>query len=128
MRRFFAFLARRGHVLHDPAQSIPLPKCARLPRGVLSESQARRLVTAPSPGSRIGRRDRAILETLYGTGIRLGEAARADVSDLDLREGVLLVRSGKGKRDRVVPIQVVQQSPSTPTSPWRVPARQAPAR
>jgi integrase/recombinase XerD len=105
MRRFFAFLASRGHLLHDPAQAIPLPRRARLPRGILTESQARRLVAAPFPGSRIGKRDRAILETLYGTGIRLGEAVRADVSDLDLREGVLLVRSGKGKKDRVVPVE-----------------------
>jgi integrase/recombinase XerD len=104
VRRFFAFLASRGHVLRDPAQAIPLPRSARLPRGILTEAQARRLVAAPFPGSRIGKRDRAILETLYGTGIRLGEAARADVSDLDLREGVLLVRSGKGKKDRVVPV------------------------
>jgi len=104
VRRFFAFLANRGHVLRDPAQAIPLPRGARLPRGILNEGQARRLVAAPFPGSRIGKRDRAILETLYGTGIRLGEAVRADVSDLDLREGVLLVRSGKGKKDRVVPV------------------------
>jgi integrase/recombinase XerD len=103
-RRFFAFLARRGHLLYDPAQAIPLPRSARLPRGILTERQARRLVTAPFPGSVIGKRDRAILELLYGAGIRLGEAVRADVSDLDLREGVLLVRSGKGRRDRVVPV------------------------
>jgi integrase/recombinase XerD len=104
VRRFFAFLASRGHVLRDPAQAIPLPRSARLPRGILTETQARRLVAAPFAGGRIGKRDRAILETLYGTGIRLGEAVRADVSDLDLREGVLLVRSGKGKKDRVVPV------------------------
>jgi integrase/recombinase XerD len=105
VRRFFAFLASRGYVLHDPAQAIPLPKATRLPRGILSESQARQLVAAPSADSLIGKRDRAILELLYGTGIRLGEAARADVSDLDLREGVLLVRSGKGRKDRVVPVE-----------------------
>jgi len=103
-RRFFAFLASRGRILRDPAQAIPLPKVRRLPRGVLTESQARRLVAAPFPGSRIGKRDRAILELLYGSGIRLGEAARADVTDLDLRERLLLVRSGKGKKDRVVPV------------------------
>jgi integrase/recombinase XerD len=104
LRRFFAFLASRGHILRDPAAAIPLPRSARLPRGILTERQARRLVAAPFPGSPIGKRDRAILELLYGTGIRLGEAARADVSDLDLREGLLLVRSGKGKKDRVVPV------------------------
>jgi integrase/recombinase XerD len=103
-RRFFAFLASRGHILRDPAHAIPLPKVRRLPRGVLSERQARRLMAAPFPSSRIGKRDRAILELLYGTGIRLGEATRVDVSDLDLRERVLLVRSGKGKKDRVVPV------------------------
>ncbi len=105
MRRFFAFLVSRGYVLQDPAQGIPLPRSTRLPRGILSESQAQRLVAAPPPDSLIGKRDRAILELLYGTGIRLGEAARADVSDLDLREGVLLVRSGKGRKDRVVPVE-----------------------
>jgi site-specific recombinase XerD len=49
-------------------------------------------------------RDRAILETLYGTGVRIGEAVRTDLQDLDLGQGVLLVRNGKGKKDRVVPI------------------------
>ena len=61
-------------------------------------------MAAPFPGSSIGKRDRAILELLYGAGIRLGEAVRADVSDLDLRQGLLLVRNGKGKKDRVVPV------------------------
>jgi len=104
IRRFFAFLASRGLVLRDPAAAIKLPRSKRLPRGILTESQARRLMAVPFPGSPIGKRDRAILELLYGSGIRLGEAARADVSDLDLRRRVLLVRSGKGKKDRVVPV------------------------
>jgi integrase/recombinase XerD len=104
VRRFFAFLAKAGHLLQDPAQAIPLPRHARLPSGILTESQARRFMAAPFPGSVIGKRDRAILELLYGTGIRLSEAVRADVSDLDLREGMFLVRNGKGRKDRVVPV------------------------
>ena len=104
VRRFFAFLEARGVILQDPALAIPLPKGPRLPRGIPGQAQARRLMAAPFPGSTLGRRDRAILETLYGTGIRLGEAARADVSDLDLRERVLLVRNGKGRKDRLVPV------------------------
>lgn len=104
VRRFFFFLASRGRILRDPARGIPLPRAQHLPRGILTEPQARRLVAAPFPGSRIGKRDRAILELLYGTGARLGEAARADLSDLDLRQRVLLVRSAKGKKDRVVPV------------------------
>jgi integrase/recombinase XerD len=104
VRRFFSFLASRGVTLRDPARGVPLPRTPRLPRGILTEAQARRLVAAPFPGSPIGKRDRAILELLYGTGIRLGEAARADVTDLDLRQRILLVRSGKGKKDRIVPV------------------------
>ena len=65
----------------------PSPEVRATPARDPHRGQARRLVAAPFPGSRIGKRDRAILETLYGTGIRLGEAARADVSDLDLRGG-----------------------------------------
>jgi integrase/recombinase XerD len=104
VRGFFAYLVARGKILGNPALSLKLPKAKHLPRGVLSETQARRLMAAPLPWTRIGRRDRAILELLYGSGLRLGEAVRADVSDLDLRERVLLVRDGKGKKDRIVPV------------------------
>jgi integrase/recombinase XerD len=104
VRRFFAFLARRGVILRNPALAIPLPKARRLPRGILTEGQARRLVAVPFPGTAIGFRDRAILELLYGTGIRLGECLRADVGDLSLTANTLLVRNGKGRKDRLVPV------------------------
>jgi integrase/recombinase XerD len=104
VKRFFSFLARRHILLADPAQSIDLPKTRRLPRVVLSESQARRLMAAPFPGSAVGLRDRAVLETLYGAGIRRGECGRLDLADVDLGQGVLLVRNGKGQKDRWVPV------------------------
>jgi len=104
VRRFFAFLLSRGVILGNPALSLKLPRTPRLPRGVLNEAQARRLMAAPFPWTKVGKRDRAILELLYGSGLRIGEAVRADISDLDLRERVLLVRDGKGKKDRVVPV------------------------
>ena len=104
VRRFFAFLLARGEILTNPAPTLRLPKVRHLPRGVLSEAQARRLMAAPFPGSKVGKRDRAILELLYGSGLRIGEAVRADLSDLDLRERALLVRDGKGKKDRVAPV------------------------
>ena len=104
VRRFCAWLEVRGVVLRNPARILSLPKSTSLPRGILSITQARRLMAAPFPGSVIGQRDRAILELLYGTGLRLGEAARTDVTDLDLRSGLLLVRNGKGRKDRIVPI------------------------
>lgn len=104
VKRFFAFLVRRRVILVDPARGLPLPKCQRLPRRVLTEAQARRLMAAPFPGSPIGQRDRALLELLYGAGIRRSECVRADLMDLDLGHGVLIVRDGKGKKDRLVPV------------------------
>lgn len=104
VRRFFAFLARRGLILRNPAQAIPLGRARGIPGGILSEAKARRLMAAPFPGTVVGKRDRAILETLYGTGIRLGECLRVDVSDLDLVDRTLLVRNGKGRKDRRVPV------------------------
>lgn len=104
VRRFFAWLEARAIVLQNVARSLTLPRNTSLPRGILTTAHARRLMAAPYPHSPIGRRDRAILELLYGAGLRLGEAARSDVTDLDLRRGVLLVRNGKGRKDRIVPI------------------------
>jgi site-specific recombinase XerD len=91
-----------GTVEYALSRPITCPTKLRLvqARGV----QAERLMTAPSPYSLVGRRDRALLETLYGTGLRRGECARLDVQDVDLREGTLLVRNGKGSKDRLVPV------------------------
>jgi integrase/recombinase XerD len=103
IRGFFAFLLRRGVVLRDPAADIHLPRVRRLPRHVLSEAQARRLVRHPA-GSLVASRDRAVLELLYGSALRVGELVRCDLGDVDLAGGVLLVRNGKGRRDRFVPV------------------------
>jgi integrase/recombinase XerD len=102
--RFFAFLERRGFLLRNPAREVPLPKQERLPRRVLSQSEARRLMNAPSRWGTIGRRDRAILEVLYGCGLRRGECLRLDLGDVDLGQGLAFVRDGKGKKDRLVPL------------------------
>jgi integrase/recombinase XerD len=102
--RLFAFLDRQGAILQNPALELVRPPAPKIPRGVLSEAQTRRLCVAPSPWSPIGKRDRAILELLYGTGIRVAECARLELRDLDLAKGTLFVRLGKGKKDRVVPV------------------------
>ena len=104
VQRFFAFLERRGLLLRNPARDLPLPKEHRLPRRVLSESEARRLMNAPSRWSAIGQRDRVILELLYGCGLRRGECLRLDLADVDLGQGTAFVRDGKGKKDRLVPL------------------------
>ena len=104
LRRFFAFLLKRHHIFDDPTDGIRLPRTTQLPHLVLSESQAARLVEAPFRGSAYGTRNRAILELLYGAGLRLSECCRLDLTDLDLGQGLLLVRDGKGRKDRVVPL------------------------
>jgi site-specific recombinase XerD len=103
VRCFFAFLEKKGLVLANPARELRLRKPERLPRA-LSEDEARRLMAAPPYWGAVGPRDRAILEVLYGTGIRVSECVRLDLQDVALREGQLLVRNGKGRKDRVVPL------------------------
>ncbi|MCU0293266.1 MAG: tyrosine-type recombinase/integrase [Thermoanaerobaculaceae bacterium] len=105
VRGFFAHLERRRLILTNPAAELPLPKVQRLPGRVPSEAQARRLMAAPFPGSVLGKRDRAILELLYGTGLRSAECRRLDLADVQLCEGTLLVRDGKGRKDRLVPLR-----------------------
>ena len=104
VKGFFGFLEKERVLLRDPARGLAVPRLQRLPRAVLSEAQARRLVATPFPPSALGKRDRAILELLYGTGIRVGECERLDTTDLDLSGASLLIRDGKGKKDRVVPL------------------------
>jgi len=110
VRRFFRFLHGRRWILDDPTKDLILPRHDSLPRTVLSRSQARQLMGAPHRyhgrwwWPHVEKRDHAILELLYGTGIRMGECTRLDAADVDLLETQLLVRNGKGKKDRVVPI------------------------
>jgi integrase/recombinase XerD len=104
VRGFFGFLLREGVVLRDPTAQMPLPRPHRLPHPVLSEAQARRLMAAPHPSTWIGKRDRALLEVLYGSGLRASECRHLDLGDLDLARMTLLVRDGKGRKDRAVPL------------------------
>lgn len=103
LRRFFGFLETSGVILQSPAQELPRYRLETLPRHVISERQAQRLMNAPGHTS-LGRRDRALLELLYGTAIRLSECHRLDLQDVELARGLLLVRAGKGRKDRMVPM------------------------
>lgn len=101
---FFRWLHRGGHILHDPGAGIPLPKEERhLPR-VLSESEMKRLIESPDAGTALGLRDRALMETLYATGIRHRECWKLNLYDVHLRGRRLMVRSGKGGKDRIMPL------------------------
>jgi integrase/recombinase XerD len=105
MKNFFRFLYRRGVLIHDPAAVIELGRVEdRLPRVVLTEKEACRVVSAPRGEAPSVLRDRAILETLYATGLRVSELVHLTVYDVDTEERVLRVVMGKGRKDRNVPL------------------------
>lgn len=99
----FAALVRAGWLLGDPTIDLPRPRGAqRLPRTLSARVLSRLLGRLPDdPG---GLRDRAMLELLYGSGLRRGELVRLSVSDVDFEAGSVLVRQGKGRKDRLVPL------------------------
>lgn len=107
IRSFFRFLLKRGVVERNPAAGIRSPKTKKgLPR-FLTVDQAFRVMEAPPKEERRARplqiRDRALLETLYGTGVRVGELAAMNVGDCDFAEGSARVL-GKGGKERIVPL------------------------
>jgi integrase/recombinase XerD len=103
VRTFHLFLLREGLATTNPAEGVVRPKVARtLPRP-LTVAEMEAILSAPSAGDSAGMRDRAVLETLYGTGIRVSELVGLDVDDLDLDEGSVRVL-GKGGKERVVPV------------------------
>ncbi len=103
-RGFFRFAARRGHAAGDPSRALRPPRRGeRLPRTVAAEPLLERLDRLPCDTAR-ERRDRAVIELLYSTGLRVGELVALDRADVDLDAGLVRVRRGKGGRERVVPI------------------------
>jgi integrase/recombinase XerD len=92
-------------VLHNPASEIELPRAEqRLPRAALTAAEAELVLAQPDSTDPLGVRDRAILEVFYSTGIRRSELAQLAVTDVDADRRTLLVRQGKGKKDRMIPI------------------------
>jgi integrase/recombinase XerC len=102
LRSFFRYLVREGQLAESPAQGISSPRFRRkLPRH-LNVEEAALLVEAPDVATALGTRDRAMLELLYATGLRVAELTSLDLEDVDLRELVLRVL-GKGSIERMVP-------------------------
>jgi len=100
LRSFYAFGQREGWVRTNPAKPLRSPRRPRkLPRFLTGEEIAR-LLAAPVPAAAGGLRDRAILELMYSSGVRVGELAKLDDADLDLDNATVRVR-GKGRRERL---------------------------
>jgi len=105
LKGFFQWLARHHHLLHNPASELVLPRIEhRLPKYVLKAEEAETVLQQPDIGQAAGLRDRAILETFYSTGMRRMELANLKLYDADAERGTVVIRQGKGRKDRVIPI------------------------
>src|SRR5215472_14459219 len=105
LKAFFQWATRERHLLYNPASELLLPRLPRrLPKHILSVADIETLIQQPDVTTPSGLRDRAMLETLYSSGIRRMELVGLKLYDVDTRGGCLTVRGGKGGRDRVVPL------------------------
>jgi integrase/recombinase XerD len=105
VKAFFQWLARENMILSNPASEMELPRVhRRLPQHILTAEEVERVLAQTALHGELGIRDRAILETFYSTGIRRSELAHLRLYDVDTRNGTLMVRQGKGQKDRMVPL------------------------
>ena len=105
IRHWFSWLVKRGHLLYSPAADLELPRMEkRLPKAILSASEAEAVLAVPDVGNSVGLRDRAILEVFYSTGMRRLELINLTVHNIDAERGTVMIRQGKGKKDRMIPI------------------------
>ena len=102
LRTFFQFLLREGVVESNPAKRVATPRQEKKLPNHLSVEEAVRFIETPDTTTDLGKRDRAILEMLYGTGMRVSELTKLNVGDFDLRNLMVRVR-GKRRKERVVP-------------------------
>ncbi len=107
VRQFFQWLTRQHHLLFNPASELELPRLEKhLPRHILTVAEIEQILNAIdlNEPSGLGIRDRAMLETLYSTGMRRGELVALRIDDVSIPRGTILIRLGKGMKDRVVPV------------------------
>jgi integrase/recombinase XerD len=103
LRRFYRYQLRQGKIQIDPTLQIEMPKLPRALPKSLSEADVDALLNAPNVDESLGLRDRAMLETLYATGLRVSELVALPLQGLSLEMGVVRVM-GKGSKERLVPL------------------------
>ena len=103
LRQFFRHLRSERHIPLDPSEDLALPRIGRPLPEVLSTEEVSRLLDTPDPSTARGLRDRAMLETLYSTGLRVSELVALKLADINLAEGFLST-VGKGRKQRIVPV------------------------
>ena len=105
LRMFFKWLARHHRIAANPAADLELPKVTRyMPRATMTVSEVERVMAVCDLGTARGVRDRAILEVLYSTAMRGSELSGLALGDLDVANQTVLIRYGKGRKGRLVPI------------------------
>lgn len=105
VKRLFEHLAANNRLLINPAEGI-VETCRKHRKigPTLSQEEMKKLLQQPNMSLNVGIRDRTMMEVLYATAMRIDECIALDVHDVDLKDGVIHVRKGKGKRQRVVPL------------------------
>jgi len=105
LKDFFSYLCKHNHLPANPAADLEKPRVPkRLLHKAIGHEQLGTLFNIPDTSDPLGARDRALLELLYSTGLRRGEASSLRLEDIDLKNNILFVNQGKGSKDRYVPI------------------------
>lgn len=104
LRGLYKYLVTNRYVSDDPTANVDLPKYGRRVPKILSLDEVEELIAAPDRTTPEGQRDHAMIELIYATGLRVSELVALNVRDCDLRAGWVRVDSGKGGKQRVVPI------------------------
>jgi integrase/recombinase XerD len=105
LQAWFKWLARQNYILSNPAADLELPRKPKvLPKGILSVAQVEQVINQCDVSTPLGIRNRALLETFYSSGIRRLELVGLKLYELNLEQGTLMIRQGKGNKDRMVPI------------------------
>lgn len=103
LRSFFRFLAADGHIRQDPAELLESPKRWQTLPKYLRPDEVDRLLAQADPATPAGLRDKAMLELLYATGLRVSELVKVKVQDLNLQIGYMTCL-GKGSKERIIPV------------------------
>ncbi|MFT6588065.1 MAG: integrase/recombinase XerD [Cycloclasticus pugetii] len=103
LKRFYSYLIREAVITEDPTAIIDAPKLARSLPSTLSEADVEGLLNAPDTSTALGYRDRAMLELLYASGLRVTELVGLTLSEINFRQGLVRV-TGKGNKERLVPV------------------------
>jgi integrase/recombinase XerD len=104
VRQFFKWLEQESYIFINPCDNLIIPRAKQSLPVVLTEKEINRLIQTPNVSTPQGIRDRAILETLYSTGLRIGELIDLTIFDIDTASGFVRVNKGKGGKDRFAPL------------------------